>query len=238
MSRASFETKLKKAACSALLLAPLAGCGTTDRIVASSVPTEDYKIRHPIVIAEDRASIDVFPSVAEGRLDRHTAKQVFAFAGQYRDLGRGPILILVPRGHDAGNAVNDIRRVLAQAGVKSGVEVSTYPVSDPGLASPVRLSYAGIKAKVADQCGQWPNDLASGSSVEGWQNKPYWNFGCATQTMIAAQTSDPRDLVSPRGEEPSDTLLRTRAIESIRKGADPNTVWTTRNSNIASVGGG
>jgi len=75
-----------------------------------------------------------------------------------------------------------------------------------------------------------------GSSVEGWQNKPYWNFGCATQTMVAAQTADPRDLVEPRGEEPSDTIIRARAIDSVRKGTDPNTNWIVKNSNIGTVG--
>ena len=96
----------------------------------------------------------------------------------------------------------------------------------------------GIKAKVTDQCGQWPNDLASGSSIEGWDNKPYWNLGCSTQSMIAAQTADPRDLVEPRGEEVSDTQMRARGIEAVRAGADPNTSWHVQNSNIATVGGG
>ena len=90
---------------------------------------------------------------------------------------------------------------------------------------------------MADQCGQWPSDLASASSIEGWENKPYWNFGCATQTMIAAQTSDPRDLVTPRGEEASDALMRARGIDTVRKGSDPNTAWTVKNSNIGGVGG-
>lgn len=237
MSCASFALKLKAAM---ILVVPvgLAGCGATDRIKTSSIPLEDYRARHPIVLAEARSSIDVFPSMGQGGLDRHTAKQIFAFAEQYRDTGQGPILILLPRGRERRTAVGEIRRVLVAGGVRSGVEVSTYPVADPGLASPIRLSFNGIKAQVADQCGQWPNDLASGSSVEGWANKPYWNFGCATQSMIAAQTSDPRDLVTPRGEEPADTLIRSRGIDSIRKGTDPNTGWQVRNTNIGGVGGG
>ena len=240
MTRASLAIKLRRIAWSAAILTPLAGCGTTDRIVKTSVPMEDYRARHPIVIAEDRTSIDVLPSTAEGALDKHTAKQVFAFAQEYRNLGRGPILVLVPhgRGMTEGPAtIAAIRRVLLAGGARSGVQVSSYPVLDGQLASPVRLSYVGVKAKVADQCGQWPSDLASGSSVEGWDNKPYWNLGCSTQSMLAAQTSDPRDLVTPRGEEPPDTLTRSRAIESVRKGTDPNTTWAVKNSNIGSVGG-
>jgi pilus assembly protein CpaD len=239
MVRFAIESRFKTAICAIALLAPLAGCGTTDRIVASPVALEDYTVRHPIVIAEEKTTLDIFPAAADGRLDRHSAKQVYGFANEYRELGQGPILVLVPRGRgldERGSVVADIRRVLSARGARS-VEVASYPIADPALASPVRLVYRGVKAKVADQCGQWPSDVGSGSSIEGWDNKPYWNFGCATQTMIAAQTSDPRDLVAPRGEEAPDTLTRSRAIESVRKGSDPNTSWTVKNSNISSVGG-
>ncbi len=221
----------------ATIAASVAGCGQTDRIVASSIPLDDYTARHPIVIADTRTSIDVFPETASGQLDRHTAKQVYAFAAQYHELGHGRIVLLVPRGRAERTAVADIKRVLALGGADRGVDVSTYPVVDPGLAAPIRISYQGIRAEVTDQCGQWPRDLSSGSSLEGWENKPYWNLGCATQTMIAAQTSDPRDLVTPRGEEPADTLIRARGINAIRTGGDPNTAWRVNSTNIGGVGG-
>ena len=239
-TRSSFLSKLKATSLSIALLAPLCGCGSTDRIVPASITADDYHVRHPIVIAEAKTVLDVFPSMAQGKLDRHSAKQVFAFAEQYRDTGHGPVLVLLPRGGHDGNyrrLLADIQTTLSAGGARSGVEVSSYPVSDPGLASPIRLSFTGVKAKVADQCGQWPSDLGSGSSIDGWENKSYWNFGCATQQMIAAQASDPRDLVTPRGEEPADTIIRERGIDSIRKGTDPATSWTVKNSSIGSVGG-
>lgn len=239
MIRAS-RSKLKTTVMAFGLLAPLCGCGNTDRIVPVSTTPDDYHVRHPIVIAEAKTSLDVFPSLGQGRLDTHTAKQIYAFAEQYRDGGHGPVLVMLPRGGRGGDEhrlLNEIRRVLSAGGARSGVEVASYPVSDPGLASPIRLSYGGTRAKVADQCGQWPSDLGSGSSIDGWENKTYWNFGCATQQMIAAQTSDPRDLVTPRGEEQSDVLMRQRGIEGVRKGIDPATQWTVKNSSIGSVGG-
>ena len=222
-----------------LLMVPLAGC-TTDRIVPSSIALDDYRARHPIVVGQARTSIDVFPSMGQGQLDTHTAKQVYAFAEQYRDTGQGPVLVLVPRGPGVVShqrVVADIRRVLAAGGAKGGVQVSSYPIADPRLASPVRLSYVGVKAQETSQCGQWPRDLGSGSTVEGWQNGPYWNLGCASQQMMAAQTSDPRDLVSPRGEEQPDTEIRDRGITQVRAGSDPNTNWSVKNSSIGSVGG-
>ena len=222
-----------------VLFAPLAGCGTSDRMRTSSIPTDDYRIRHPILLAKDTTTIDLFPSASAQGLDRHTAKQVVAFAADYRQAGRGPVLVLMPAG--GGQApratIASVRRAFAAAGVNPEIQVTTYPIGDPGLASPVRLSFVGLKAKVGDQCGQWPSDLGSGSTVDEWQNRDYYNFGCATQNMIAAQTADPRDLVTPRGEEPADTQIRSRAIESVRKGADPSTTWTIHNTSIGSVGG-
>ena len=76
--------------------------------------------------------------------------------------------------------------------------------------------FQGIRAKVAHRCGDWPSDLASGSSTRGWENEPYWNFGCSQQSMLAAQVDDPRDLAAPRGEQPTDTQFRTRAITNVR----------------------
>ena len=89
-------------AATALAALALAGCGTTDRIVASSVPIADYRTRHPIVLAEARTSIDVFPSWIQHGLDTHTARQVYAFAGKYRDTGHGPGDIMLPRGLPPG----------------------------------------------------------------------------------------------------------------------------------------
>ena len=229
----------RKAIAPLAVLMALVGCGRTDRIVTSSIQSDDYRVRHPIVLAEAKTTIDVFPVTGAGHIDKLTAKQIIAFGGQYRDTGHGAISVLLPNGPGNGDRriiVADIKRALSLAGARGPVEVMPYPIADPSLAAPVRLSFVGLKAKVADQCGQWPNDLGSGSSVEGWQNKSYWNFGCATQTMIAAQASDPRDLATPRGEEPPDTTIRMRGIDAIRKGSDPTTPWVVKNSSIGSVG--
>ncbi|HEX4765570.1 MAG TPA: CpaD family pilus assembly lipoprotein, partial [Lichenihabitans sp.] len=102
---------------------------------------------------------------------------------------------------------------------------------DPALAAPVRLSFVKLQAKLASRCGEWPEDLASGSNVDGWENRSYYNLGCATQQTLTAQMDDPRDLVRPRAEDPSDVQMRTRAIGDLRgnpvlQGTDPSTVYT------------
>ena len=117
------------------------------------------------------------------------------------------------------------------------VYVGAYPVRDPALAAPVRLSFTGVKAEVAGRCGEWPDDLASGASLDGWQNRAFWNFGCANQATLSAQIADPRDLLSPRGETPQDIETRMRAINKVRAGSDPSTGWVTKSGAISGVGG-
>ncbi len=222
------------------LAAPLAGCGV-NRIKVDNENGMDPRMRHPIALVNQAYTIDVFPSSDPGRLDVRTQEQITAFARRYRDIGSGPISIVIPQsgpGAQAGvRSLDAIRRELASAGAVAPVAVSHYPVQNPSLAAPVRVAFEGLKAKVVHKCGDWPEDLASASSVEGWQNRSYWNFGCANQNMLATQVADPRDLAEPRGETPADPSMRMRAIGNVRKGTDPATNWTTKNSNIGSVGG-
>jgi len=221
-------------------LLALGGCGSTDRLRTSSIPEDDYRVRHPILLTETGQSTDVFPSAAVAGLDKLSTDQVREFARTYQQVGEGPITILVPTGGrvtPAKDKVEDIRRTIKSVTGRAAIMVATYPVGDPALAAPIRLSYAGLKARVADQCGQWPTDLASGSSIDGWSNKPYWNYGCSMQSVIAAEVADPRDLITPRPEVPADTVMRSRAIDSVRKGNDPETDWKIKNSSISSVGG-
>ena len=42
---------------------------------------------------------------------------------------------------------------------------------------------------------------------------------------------------SARGEQPTDTMFRTRAITAVRGGKDPSTDWKVKNSSIGSLGG-
>ena len=98
--------------------------------------------------------------------------------------------------------------------------------------------FQGLKATVQRHCGAWPTDLASGGSIDGWKNDSYPNFGCATQSTLAAQVADPRDLVQSRAAGPGDVQMRLRAIGDVRNGTDPGTDWTIKTTPIGQVGGG
>ena len=211
----------------------LAGCGVQ---YASSDPAfpGDSQQRHPIVVAAAPTSVDLYP--VGGRLDERSRANVRTFADRYRRYGSGEVLIQTPAGTNRNSiAVYEVRRALLAAGVKGRVALGAYLPPNDGAAPPVRVSFTGLKAIVPTKCGQWPEDLASGSSVEGWKNEAYTNFGCATQSTIAAQVDDPRDFVQPRALGPSDVAMRTRAIEAVRNGQDPSTEW--KNAILTPIGG-
>ena len=214
----------------------LSGCLSGVEYASDNPATAaEYQQRHPIVLGKGVTTLDLFP-VGE-RLDRLTIDKLKGFAERYREFGASEITVLTPAGepHMSG-FVPQIRHELYANGLRGNVAVSSYPVADRTLASPIRLVYQGMKAQVADRCGQWPSDLGSGTSLETWKNQHYPNFGCATQSALAAQIDDPRDLVQSRGSTPADEAMRLRAIQNVRKGTDPGADWKTTVTTLGTVG--
>jgi pilus assembly protein CpaD len=228
----------RRKAATALLLGAaalsLSGCLSGEQYLSDNPAAAEYHEQHPIVLGKGVTTLDLFP--AGDKLDDLTTTKIKGFAERYREFGASEITILTPVG-DARTStfVAQIRRELYVDGLRGYVGVSSYPAGDGRLASPIRLVYQGLKAEVADRCGQWPTDLASGSSIETWKNQHYPNFGCATQSALAAQIDDPRDLVQARGSSPPDEDMRLRAIQNVRKGTDPGTNWTVTTSNLGAV---
>jgi pilus assembly protein CpaD len=232
----------------ALLAASLAACTTVDREVPTASVPADYHLRHPVVLAEAPDRLDIFTVGGAGRLDDRSLHDLAAFVAEYRLSGHGPIVVRAPEGpvdrFAVERTVQAVRHALIGFGARGGVEVVGYPVADPRLASPLHLSFTRMQARLASRCGDWPDDLNSGASLNGWQNRSYYNLGCASAKTLAAQIDDPRDIVSPRPEDPSDVQLRTRAIGLLRgtataqPGKDPGTVWTgAAPTPISNVGG-
>jgi pilus assembly protein CpaD len=225
----------------ALLMVPLGACGV-QRTLPPPVTPYDYHDRHPVVLSDAPQVLDVFPASFRGRIDNETQGRINEFVARYREFGHGQITMLTPVGSPAAAAsaseARAVRRALAYAGIGGNIITGTYPVTDPKLAAPIRLSFQSLKAKVAGRCGEWPRDLASGASVDGWENQTYWNFGCASQATLSAQVADPRDLANPRGETPSDIELRMRNINKMRRGEEPSTAWRLKATDISQIGGG
>jgi pilus assembly protein CpaD len=217
-----------------LLLAPLVACGP-DRVVTGSTYPTDYRERHPIVLRNGARILDVFVG---GGLDQRQRDDIMTFAAEYRSRGQGLVTADVPAGGKAGRGLSLVREALAEAGVPAGrVVVTSYPVTEPGLAAPIRLSFQRLEAKVASRCGLWPQDLGVSNVKANANNEPYWNLGCAMQTNIAAQTADPVDLVRGRAETRVDTMRRMSNIEKLRQGQDPSTDYKTEATSINSAVG-
>ena len=205
--------------CAAMLTA----CNTTNEIT-SSVP-DDYRLRHPIVMKEGVQTIELFIGPKRGGLNDAQRAQVLAFAQQWRKNAAGGILIDLPSGTTneiaAANALVEVRSMLAAVGVPpDAIQVAPYRPSDPLKFATMRLKYPKVVAE-AGPCGLWPEDLGPTYAREHFENREYYNLGCATQRNLAAMVANPEDLVQPRGETPPYTGRRTTVLDQYHRGQDP-----------------
>jgi pilus assembly protein CpaD len=218
--------------CSALvgLSVALGACANPGaEIVTASVPN-DYRQRHPIAIAEADRSINLFVGHARGGLSASQRADVMGLARLWVGEGTGVIVADVPVGtpnaRAAADTLREVQALLAAGGVPPrGMTVRHYHPDDPRALATIRLSYPRIAA-VAGPCGLWPEDLGPSIKNDGYfENKPYYNFGCASQRNLAAMVDNPSDLVQPRSETPAYTARRNVAFDKYRKGAPTTTTY-------------
>jgi pilus assembly protein CpaD len=207
----------------------LGACNTTEELVTQTVPT-DYRQRHPIAVQEGKRSIVIFVGQARGGLSESQRADVEGIARDWVREGTGAVVVDVPV--DTANAKaasatwREIRSVLGAVGVPSrGIIQHPYRPVDPGLLPTIRVSYSRITA-VAGPCGLWPEDVGPSMFDPTYnENKPYFNFGCATQRNFAAMVDNPADLEQPRPEAPAYTERRSIAFERYRKGTATTTSY-------------
>lgn len=213
-----------------LCLPALAACNSQEQITGSIYPS-DYRDRHPIVLADRPRVLDVFVGGPGGLVSRER-QDIGAFFAEYAKHGTGVMMAQVPRGYGTNPATRRaVETLRAYAGGR--LAVSTYQPADPNVASPIRLSFRRLQAKVGSQCGLWPDDLGVSEPRQSWRNEQYYNFGCATQANLASQVADPVDLVRGRQESRPDTLRRMYNFDQLRKGKDPSTMWRTEAASVA-----
>ena len=211
------------------LSAALGACQQTTEIVTASVPT-DYRLRHPIAIKEGNRSIVIFVGHARGDLSAPQRNDVMGLAQTWVREGTGGIIADVPvntsNARAASATYREIRSLLAAGGVpSSAIMLRQYQPEDPGTFATIKLSYPKISA-TAGPCGLWPEDLGPNLQDTGYnENRPYHNFGCATQRNLAAMVDNPADLVQPRPETPAYTMRRNAAFEKYRKGVSTATTY-------------
>jgi pilus assembly protein CpaD len=210
------------------LSAVLGACTyTTAEVVTASVP-DDYRLRHPITIREADRSVVIFVGQARGGLSASQRADVIGLARTWVAEGTGAIVADVPvdtpNARAAAATIREVEALLASGGVPPrGITLRHYHPDDPRTLATIRLTYPRIAA-VAAPCGLWPEDLGPSILDKDYsQNKPYANFGCATQHNLAAMIDNPSDLLQPRPETAAYTARRTAAFEKYRKG-DPTSV--------------
>jgi len=189
----------------------LAGCGGFNGAADAQY---DASYTHPISVQPDVPTLKV---AASGHLSNEDRQAIVNFAAAYKDRGHGLLTVAAPSGSAnsaaAMSELVDVRDMLAKAGVpEESVSFTPYRASGAAQSAPIIMSYKQYVASVAP-CGDWTDDLAYDPS-----NSTPKNFGCATQTNLAAMVSDPADLVTPRTMTPSDAQRRGEVFAKYRKG--------------------
>ena len=211
------------------LAVALGACTHTGDEVALSYP-DDYRQRHPIAVQEANASIVVFIGHARGGLSASQRADVMGLGQTWLHEATGAITADVPvdtpNARAAADSFREIQALLAATGVPArGVVLHQYRPENPRQLPAIRLSYPRISA-VAGPCGIWPEDL--GPSVKNknyYENRSYYNFGCAYQRNMASMIDNPSDLAQPRAETPAYTARRSEAFEKYRKGNPTTTTY-------------
>ncbi|MBV8921046.1 CpaD family pilus assembly protein [Bradyrhizobium sp.] len=205
----------------------LGACSVTEQEVVATVPS-DYRLRHPIAVEEADRAIVIFVGSERGGLSDAQRADVVGLARRWVHDGTGAVIADVPVGtpnaRAAASTFREIRSLLAAGGVPPrGIILRKYRPDDPAFLPPIRLSYPRIMA-IAGPCGEWPADLGPSIMDPGYgENRPYYNFGCATQRNLAAMIDNPADLEQPRSETPPYTMRRNAAFEKYRKGESTTT---------------
>jgi pilus assembly protein CpaD len=205
----------------------LGACTHTDDAVQASIP-DDYRLRHPIAIQEANQSVVIFIGHARGGLSASQRDDVIGLAQTWHHEATGAISADVPvdtpNARAAADSFREVQALLASAGVPPrGIIVRRYHPDDLRQMAAIRLSYPKISA-VAGPCGLWPEDIGPSIKNKGYyDNKPYYNYGCAYQRNMAAMIDNPSDLVQPRSETAAYTARRTVAFQKYRAGAATTT---------------
>jgi pilus assembly protein CpaD len=208
----------------------LGACTHTDDVTTTASVPDDYRLRHPIAIQEADRSVVIFVGHARGGLSAPQRADVMGLAEIWLHEGTGAITADMPVGtpnaRAAADSLHEIQALLSAAGVPPrGIVVRNYHPDDPRQMATIRLNYPKISA-VVGPCGLWPEDLGPSVKDKGYfENKPYYNFGCAYQRNMAAMIDNPSDLVQPRTETPAYTIRRTEAFEKYRKGTATATTY-------------
>jgi pilus assembly protein CpaD len=216
--------------------AALGGCNTTTTAdTTGSIPLA-YAERHPITVKEGQKSLVLFVGAGRGGLSPTQRAEVLAFAQNWKRDATGGVSVDRPVGGGNERAIDDTLKealsIIQQAGVPgSGIGIRPYNPGEKNAT--LRLRYPLMTAE-AGPCGLWPDDLGPSYERKHFENRQFYNFGCASQRNLAAMVAEPADLVQPRAEGPAYTAKRTFELDKWRKGEGPYVVTPNPNKGTIS----
>lgn len=199
-----------------LSAAVVSGCAQRHHVEVGAIP-DDYRTRHPIIISEREHAFDLPVASGDTKLTISQRESVRGIVDAYHRSASGAIRIMVPSGSPNSGAASVLAREVAELLRKEGIPgtriiTTPYHVASAGDAAPIRVTFLAMSAST-EPCGNWPEDVLAKSE----ENRNYHNFGCATQSNLAAQIANPADLIGPRGMTPIDAARRSTAIEAYRE---------------------
>jgi len=192
----------------------LAACGAfNDREDAMF----DARYEHPISVDPQVVTLQMDVPQDKIALSASDKAALESFAATYRARGHGVLTIAAPSGSPneaaAVSLVAETRAALREAGLpEPAIGYAAYRASSANANAPIILTYRRFVAS-ASPCGNWTKDYAFAPN-----NGRTPNYGCATQSNLAAMVAEPADLIGPRDWDPAYAPRRDEVIENYRIG--------------------
>ena len=215
-----------------------AACAPREPVRTGSIDLDGYRTRHPIVVEEGDETLDIPVGTQAQRLPANLALTVESFGREARRQGASGVTLLVPSGSVNEAAAYRLSKEITAALVRGGVAPHAigkkpYAAAGPEDAAPIRIAYPRVVARVPHECGEWPS-----SATSDLGNRDYWNFGCATQSNIAAMVENPTDLVAPAPIGAPDATRRAIVLQAYRKGEKTKSLFALPSPSVSDVSGG
>jgi pilus assembly protein CpaD len=194
-----------------LLASSVAGCTFPLANGADQLPQVNN--RFPIRVEPQVASI-VVPIGADGSLQARDIDRVRAFAELWKARGYGTLGVSSEGPGASEPALREIRGILSTAHVsEDAIRFNSLQSGVAGRPATVSLTFMTDMA-VAESCDDnWTENMG-----EEPRNLALRDFACAHQQNLAALIEDPRDLLQPRQQDPSDAMRRGTVLDKYRKG--------------------
>jgi pilus assembly protein CpaD len=174
-----------------------------------AVALNDTTMRHPIGFDEQREVLNIDLPPRATSLSHNQVADMQRFVARYKAEGVGRLGVSIAsqaRGSaGATNALDDLGRILKDAGVASSQVAKSRHSDVHRTRAMVRLSYARPTA-VPPECGHWHRDI--GRERERYH---YPEFGCSTQRNLAGMVANARDLQRPQDEQPRSAERRSQS---------------------------